>query len=116
MQAHRAPLHFTGGGRVAVAEDGIRAVAVEYAQAILDGDSERTAKELRRITDMAALAAKNGIEPHAGHGLTYENVQPIAAIPQLAELNIGHYLIGEAVFTGLETAVRRMRELMDEAR
>ena len=88
----------------------------EYAHAILDGDGERTAKELRRITDMAALAAKNGIEPHAGHGLTYENVQPIAAIPQLAELNIGHYLIGEAVFTGLESAVRRMRELMDEAR
>ena len=70
----------------------------------------------KRIADMAALAAKNGIEPHAGHGLTYENVQPIAAIPQLAELNIGHYLIGEAVFVGLESAVRRMRELMDEAR
>ncbi len=74
------------------------------------------ARELKRIADMAALAAKNGIEPHAGHGLTYENVQPIAAIPQLAELNIGHYLIGEAVFVGLESAVRRMRELMDEAR
>jgi len=88
----------------------------EYAHAILDGDRERTQKELRRITDMAALAAKNGIEPHAGHGLTYENVQPIAAIPQLAELNIGHYLIGEAVFTGLEPAIRRMRELMDDAR
>ena len=72
--------------------------------------------ELRRIADMAALAAKNGIEPHAGHGLTYENVQPIAAIPQLAELNIGHYLVGEAVFVGLEEAVRRMRDLMDEAR
>jgi pyridoxine 5-phosphate synthase len=65
---------------------------------------------------MAALAAKNGIEPHAGHGLTFENVQPIAAIPQIAELNIGHYLIGEAVFVGLETAIRRMRELMDEVR
>ena len=88
----------------------------EYAHAHLDGDSERTASELKRIADMAALAAKNGIEPHAGHGLTYENVQPIAAIPQLAELNIGHYLIGEAVFTGLEPAVRKMRELMDEAR
>lgn len=88
----------------------------EYAHAILDGDSERTAKELRRITDMAALAAKNGIEPHAGHGLTYENVQPIAAIPQIAELNIGHYLIGEAIFAGLEPAIRRMRDLMDEAR
>jgi len=88
----------------------------EYAHAILDEDSERTANELRRITDMAALAAKNGIEPHAGHGLTFENVQPIAAIPQLAELNIGHYLIGEAVFTGLEPAIRRMREMMDAAR
>jgi pyridoxine 5-phosphate synthase len=84
----------------------------EYAHAI----GEQRAIELRRISDMAALAARNGIEPHAGHGLTYDNVQPIAAIPQLAELNIGHYLIGEAVFVGLETAVRRMRELMDEAR
>ena len=88
----------------------------EYAHAHLDGDSERVTSELKRIADMAALAAKNGIEPHAGHGLTYENVQPIAAIPQLAELNIGHYLIGEAVFTGLEPAVLKMRELMDAAR
>ena len=88
----------------------------EYAHAILDGDAERTASELRRITDMSALATKNGIEPHAGHGLTYDNVQPIAAIPQIAELNIGHYLIGEAIFAGLEPAIRRMRELMDEAR
>jgi pyridoxine 5-phosphate synthase len=84
----------------------------EYAHA----EGEQRAIELRRIADMAALAARNGIEPHAGHGLTYENVQPIAAIPQLAELNIGHYLIGEAIFTGLDTAVRRMRDLMDEAR
>ena len=84
----------------------------EYAHAAGD----QVAVELKRIADMAALAAKNGIEPHAGHGLTYENVQPIAAIPQLAELNIGHYLIGEAVFVGLEPAVRRMRELMDDAR
>lgn len=88
----------------------------EYAHAHLDGDGERLSAELKRIADMAALAAKNGIEPHAGHGLTYENVQPIAAIPQLAELNIGHYLVGEAVFVGLENAVRRMRELMDDAR
>lgn len=88
----------------------------EYAHAFLDGDRERVERELRRITDMAALAAKNGIEPHAGHGLTFENVQPIAAIPQIAELNIGHYLIGEAVFVGLENAIRRMRELMDDVR
>jgi pyridoxine 5-phosphate synthase len=84
----------------------------EYAHAT--GDN--VAAELKRIADMAALAAKNGIEPHAGHGLTYENVQPIAAIPQLAELNIGHYLVGEAIFVGLESAVVRMRELMDLAR
>ncbi|HEU4821149.1 MAG TPA: pyridoxine 5'-phosphate synthase [Qipengyuania sp.] len=84
----------------------------EYAHAT----GENRARELRRIADMAALAAKNGIEPHAGHGLTYDNVQPIAAIPQLAELNIGHYLVGEAVFVGLAEAVRQMRELMDAAR
>ncbi|MEO1730432.1 MAG: pyridoxine 5'-phosphate synthase [Pseudomonadota bacterium] len=88
----------------------------EYAHAILDGDSDKVASELKRISDMAALAAKNGIEPHAGHGLTFENVQPIAAIPQIAELNIGHYLIGEAVFIGLEGAIRKMRDLMDAAR
>ncbi len=84
----------------------------EYAHAT----GEQVVIELRRLSDMAALAAKNGIEPHAGHGLTYENVQPVAAIPQLAELNIGHYLIGEAIFTGLEAAVLRMRDLMDAAR
>jgi pyridoxine 5-phosphate synthase len=89
----------------------------EYAHACQGNEGgEKVAVELRRIADMAALAAKNGIEPHAGHGLTYDNVQPIAAIPQLAELNIGHYLVGEAVFVGLEAAVRRMRELMDDAR
>lgn len=88
----------------------------EYAHACLDGDREKVARELKRITDLAALAAKNGIEPHAGHGLSYANVQPIAAIPQIAELNIGHFLIGEAVFVGLDHAIRRMRELMDEAR
>ena len=77
---------------------------------------EEQALELRRIAEAAALAVKNGIEPHAGHGLTFDNVQPVAAIPQIAELNIGHFLVGEAIFTGLESAVRRMRELMDAAR
>lgn len=72
--------------------------------------------ELRRIADAAALATKNGIEVHAGHGLTFDNVVPIAAIPQLAELNIGHFLIGEAIFEGLAPVVQRMRALMDEAR
>jgi pyridoxine 5-phosphate synthase len=72
--------------------------------------------ELRRIADAAALAAKNGIEPHAGHGLTFDNVIPIAAIPQLKELNIGHFLIGEAIFSGLDGSIRQMRAMMDDAR
>ena len=80
------------------------------------GKGEECVAELQRLTDAAALAAKNGVEPHAGHGLTFDNVAPIAAIPQLAELNIGHFLIGEAIFTGLEASVLRMRRLMDSAR
>jgi len=79
-------------------------------------EGEERAAELRRLADAAALAVKNGIEPHAGHGLTFDNVQAIAAIPQLAELNIGHFLVGEAIFTGIEASVRRMRALIDEAR
>ena len=79
-------------------------------------EGEERATELKRVADCAALAVKNGIEPHAGHGLTFDNVIPVAAIPQLAELNIGHFLIGEAIFTGLNASVRRMRELMDDAR
>jgi pyridoxine 5-phosphate synthase len=84
----------------------------------LDGpnDSSARAAELRRIADAAALARKNGIEPHAGHGLTFDNVAAVAAIPQLVELNIGHFLIGEAIFTGLAASVGRMRALIDEAR
>lgn len=74
------------------------------------------AEELRRIAEAAALAAKNGIEPHAGHGLNFDNVAPIAAIPQIMELNIGHFLIGEAIFCGLDASVGRMRALMDDAR
>ena len=79
-------------------------------------DCAARAEELRRISEAAALAAKNGIEPHAGHGLTHENVGPIAAIPQVRELNIGHFLIGEAIFTGLDDAIRTMRTHMDAAR
>jgi pyridoxine 5-phosphate synthase len=64
----------------------------------------------------SAWPVKNGIEPHAGHGLTFDNVVPVAAIPQLRELNIGHFLIGEAIFSGLGESVGRMQALMDEAR
>jgi pyridoxine 5-phosphate synthase len=95
----------------------LRAPVVEFhtgRYAHAKGDERST--ELKRISDCAALAVKNGIEPHAGHGLTFDNVIPVAAIPQIAELNIGHFLIGEAIFTGLDASVRRMRELMDQAR
>lgn len=77
--------------------------------------AERTA-ELRRLSDAAALAARHGIEVHAGHGLTFDNVAPIAAIAEVMELNIGHFLIGEAIFEGLAPVVRHMRALMDAAR
>jgi len=87
-----------------------------HTGAYAHAEGEAQVAQLKRIADAAALAAKNGIEPHAGHGLTYDNVMPVAAIPQIAELNIGHFLIGEAIFTGLDASVRRMRELMDAAR
>jgi pyridoxine 5-phosphate synthase len=80
-----------------------------YAE--LSGEAQHA--ELRRLSDAAALAAKNGIEVHAGHGLTYENVAPVAAIPQLRELNIGHFLIGEALFVGLAESIKDMRAAMD---
>jgi pyridoxine 5-phosphate synthase len=71
---------------------------------------------LEGLKAAAAQAARLGLEVHAGHGIDYETVKPIAAIPELAELNIGHFLIGEAIFIGLGPAIQRMRALMDEAR
>jgi pyridoxine 5-phosphate synthase len=70
---------------------------------------------LDKIRDAAAYGESIGLEIHAGHGLTYDNVKPVAAIPQIRELNIGHFLIGEAVFIGLDASIREMRRLMDEA-
>ncbi|HSD34210.1 MAG TPA: pyridoxine 5'-phosphate synthase, partial [Alphaproteobacteria bacterium] len=74
------------------------------------------ARELERIRRAAAHAEAIGLECHAGHGLTFETVGAVAAIPTIVELNIGHFLIGEAIFGGLESAIRRMRALMDQAR
>jgi pyridoxine 5-phosphate synthase len=87
-----------------------------YCDAAAEGrDAERDA-ELARLAGMATYARSIGLEVHAGHGLTYDTVAPVAAFPELAELNIGHFLIGEAIFSGLDSAIRRMRELMDRAR
>ena len=77
---------------------------------------EERDKEFEKLRDMAAFAADLGLEVHAGHGLTFDTVKPIVALPEVQELNIGHFLIGEAIFSGLENAILRMRILMDEAR
>lgn len=87
-----------------------------FVELIFAGEEILAGEELDRIKACAERAVEIGIEPQAGHGLTYETVKPIAEIPQLTELNIGHFIIGEAVFVGLENAIRKMRELMDEAR
>jgi pyridoxine 5-phosphate synthase len=79
-------------------------------------DPEGRAVELARITAAAELADSLGIECHAGHGLDFDTVGPIAGIPQMHELNIGHFLMGEAMFTGMPAAITRMRACMQEAR
>ena len=73
-------------------------------------------KLLKHIRNAAEFGADLGLEIHAGHGLTYENVTPVAAIPHVRELNIGHFLIGEAIFVGLTDSIQKMRRLMDDAR
>ena len=80
------------------------------------GTEAGIAAEMARLVRAAEIGASLGLEMHAGHGLTFDNVGPVAALPQLHELNIGHFLIGEAVFTGLGPAIARMRAAMDEAR
>lgn len=87
-----------------------------YCHAVNDGDAARTKSELQRLTEAATLGHSLGLEVHAGHGLTFDSVAPVAAIPEMVELNIGHYLIGEAIFGGLHSTVQRMRNLMDRAR
>jgi pyridoxine 5-phosphate synthase len=87
-----------------------------YAEAGFAGDKEAAERHLRSLKEAAAKGAALGLEIHAGHGLTHDNVRPVAAIPEVVELNIGHFLIGEAIFSGLETSIRQMRRIMDEAR
>ncbi len=87
-----------------------------YCEAAIAGNGERAARELARIADAARYGVAIGLEVHAGHGLTFDTVSPIAAIEEIVELNIGHFLIGEAIFGGLESAISQMRALMDAAR
>jgi pyridoxine 5-phosphate synthase len=87
-----------------------------YCEHAAADDAKSAAAELERLTRGAKHAAACGLEVHAGHGLTFNTVAPLARMPEIVELNIGHFLIGEAIFGGLHAAVRRMRALMDEAR
>ncbi|MCP1336109.1 pyridoxine 5'-phosphate synthase [Futiania mangrovi] len=87
-----------------------------YCEAWNAGEKERAKAELARIAAAAEEGARQGLEVHAGHGLAFDTVGPVAALPQVMELNIGHFLIGEAIFSGLDSAIKRMRALMDEAR
>jgi pyridoxine 5-phosphate synthase len=87
-----------------------------YHAACAATDPKRIAHELDLIRQGAAQAASLGLEVHAGHGLDFLNVQPVAAIPQVVELNIGHFLVGEAVFMGLHESVKEMKRLMNDAR
>jgi len=87
-----------------------------YCEACFVGDGMAAGAELDRLSEATEIGTAMGLEVHAGHGLTFDTVGPIAAIPDLFELNIGHFLIGEAIFIGLEGAIKKMRCLMDEAR
>ena len=87
-----------------------------HTGAYCEAQGEEQAQHLARIVEAARHAEEIGLECHAGHGLTYDTVAPIAAIPSVMELNIGHFLVGEAIFIGLEASIRRMRQAMDEAR
>jgi pyridoxine 5-phosphate synthase len=87
-----------------------------YCNAAADGDVNKRDRLLKEIREGARYGTSLGLEVHAGHGLAYDTVGPVAAIPEIRELNIGHFLVGEAIFSGLDAAIRRMRALMDEAR
>ncbi len=87
-----------------------------YCDAHAEGDFAARDRELEALREMSAFAHSLGLEVHAGHGLTYDTVKPVAAFPEVRELNIGHFLIGEAIFRGLTPAIHDMRTLMEEAR
>jgi pyridoxine 5-phosphate synthase len=117
----RVSLFIEADPKTIEASAGLRAPVVElhtgsWCEAVADGAAEKAARELERLKRGAMFAASLGLEPHAGHGLDYETAERIAALPELAELNIGHFLVGEAIFVGLAEAITRMRAAMDRGR
>lgn len=87
-----------------------------WCHAVADGETDKAEAEFRRLAEGAAYAASLGLEVHAGHGLDYDTARRLAAVPDFVEFNIGHFLIGEAIFIGLDAAIARMRQAMDEGR
>jgi len=100
----------------AARECGAPAIEIHTGRYAEARDAGEAREELARVTEAARYARKLGFKVNAGHGLHYENVKPVAAIPEIAELNIGHAIVAEAVFSGWQDAVRRMKQLMLEAR
>jgi len=87
-----------------------------YCDFHAEGKLKERDEELKRLCDMAAFGHGLGLEVHAGHGLTFDTAGPVAAFPEVMELNIGHFLVGDAIFSGLDSAIRRMRDVIDRAR
>jgi pyridoxine 5-phosphate synthase len=113
----RVSLFIDPEGRQLKAAKQLGAPVVElHTGAYCDATGAARERELQRLTSAAAMAESLGLECHAGHGLGFDTVGPIAAIRTIVELNIGHFLVGEAIFSGLDSAVKRMRALMDKAR
>jgi pyridoxine 5-phosphate synthase len=87
-----------------------------YCDLFHEGEFDRSKAELEKLREMSTYAHSLGLEVHAGHGFTYDTVKPVAEFPEVLELNIGHFIIGEAIFVGLQPAMQQMRDLMDEVR
>jgi pyridoxine 5-phosphate synthase len=116
----RVSLFIAADARHVEASASLRAPVIElhagaYCDALVEGSVDAQ-RHLDALTAAARQASALGLEVHAGHGIDFESVTPISRIPEVRELNIGHFLIGEAIFTGLEAAIGRMRGLMDAAR
>ena len=117
----RVSMFIDADARQVAASKRIGAAVVElhtgaYCDLHYEGRFQERDAELKRLSDMATYAHSLGLEVHAGHGLTYDTVTPIAALPEVMELNIGHFLMGEAMFVGLEASIAEMRRLMEAAR
>ncbi len=117
----RVSLFISADPRQIEAAARLRAPVIEihvgaWCEAVVDGHSDIAGREWQRIVKGAALAADAGLEVHAGHGLDYATAETISALPQIVELNIGHYMMGEALFDGLDATVRKMRAAMDRGR